>query len=97
MKWENYQDGWDNEENYKFQGDNIGVGYLTSSNTTFNPYNIETIKYKPTNIDTTYSDHSPVVSTITVRQSGGRRRRKTKRTHKRTHKKYTHKKRKSRK
>jgi hypothetical protein len=97
-EWEKYQDGWDNEVNYKFQGDNIGVGYLTGSNNTLNPYEIKTIKYNDEKIDTTYSDHSPVESTITFKfQIGGRRRRKTKRTNKRTHKKRTNKKRKSRK
>jgi hypothetical protein len=100
-KWDNYQDGWDKDENYKFQGDNIGVGYLTSSNPTYNPYSITSGKYNPTDIDTTYSDHSPVESTIeitTAPLSGGykRRRRKTKRTNKHTYKRRTNK-RKSRK
>jgi len=91
-EWDKYQDGWDKDENYKFQGDNIGVGYLTNINPTYSPYSINSNKYNPDKIDTTYSDHSPVVSTITATfkpKNGGykRRRQKTKRTNKRTNNK----------
>ena len=89
--WNIYQPEWDNADNYKFQGDNIGVGYLTTSTNTYRPYDINSEKYKPS-VDTTYSDHSPVVSTILFKTRVGgykRRQRKTKRANKRTHKKRT--------
>jgi hypothetical protein len=89
--WNTYQPEWDNADNYKFQGDNIGVGYLTASTNTYRPYDINSEKYNPS-VDTTYSDHSPVVSTILFNTRVGgykRRQRKTKRANKRTHKKRT--------